>query len=216
MEKTREQIELFLKEHNVADALKTGDAAQDRLNRLETQYLDVVTQLKLLENLNNEDLLQGIIQGSTQLQDARKDSEDSSRDREPSRKPSMPEIGGIPEIAELRLEIRNLESEIAKWAKTLKPAHPFMVQLEERLKGLQSARTNQLQLVREQVDATLEKLRCDAASLTPIIEGQKQVVAGARRVQRDYESLKEDERDYKTRLERLENRVLALEEAKPN
>lgn len=185
------EIADFNRQHK-EDAKDRGDSAQKQLETLQSQQLTLRTQREQLENMSVDDLAtRGELLPQPNL-----------RNRQPTQD-ELDSPSGPPDpltrwtsgsgYTSLKTSLLTNQAERDKWAKTLKPKHPFMVRLAEKIRRDQDQITIVLKLLEDAHKAKLESLRKSENSLTPLIEQQRSVVQEARAIQRQYEELKSRE-----------------------
>ena len=202
LEKARAALLEFQREHNLGSVKETGDAAQQRLDKLEGEYQDVKTLRQRLETKTPEEIANGV-------------SVDGFRPSHEPLAPNAPKpahaesvdplsrFEGSSKYSDLKLLLKNKQAEWERQRVQLKPKHPFMVKLGAEIQQLGQDIQNQLDLIEEKRRARIKSLRDDEESYRPLIEELRKAVLASRDVQYQFERLKEEETNVKTVLDTL-------------
>lgn len=210
LNKTRTSIQNFLKEHNIGSAKDTGDAAQRQLEKLENEQLAIRTLRQRLENKTAEELANsGSVEASKGTPD--KPNPPGNQSKAAEGMDPLEKFTGGSQYADLRLQIRTLESEREQFSRTLKDKHPHMIRLDKELRRLQEQIQFVFDLIKERRNAQIESWRKEEDALQPMIDSQKKIVFDSRQVQLLYEKLKDDENNYRSVLENLRRNLQVID-----
>lgn len=210
LNKTRTEIQKFLKEQNISSAKDTGDAAQRQLEALVSEQLKIRTERQRLENKTAEELANsGPAEASRNSPD--KASPPGSQSKTPEGGDPLAKFTGGTQYAELRLRLRTLESEREQFSRTLYDKHPHLIKLDKELRSLQGQLQFLFEMIKERREATIESWKKDEAALQPLIDAQKKIVFESGQIQLQYEKLKEDENNNKSVLENLRRQLQVID-----
>lgn len=213
LERARQVLQDFQKTNNIASVKETADSAQQRLDNLIDEFTAVQTMRQRLENKTSKDLLKGGV-----VESSRKNTEKSSANNDKSTSGSRMEFVdpldrflGESKFGQIEMDLRNREAEFQRQQATLKPKHPFMLNLQAEIEKLQREAKYQLDTIEERRLARIESLRRDEESYKPLIENLRKQVFDSRTIQNQFDRLKADETDIKADLENLRKTARTLE-----
>ena len=210
LNKTREKVQDFLKQHNIGSAKDTGDAAQKQLERLESEQLNIRTLRQRLENKTAEELANaGSAEGRGIAASKTGPSENQTKSAEGG-DPLEKFIGGS-QYADLKLQLKTKESEREQFRKTLQNKHPHMAKLDKEIARLQEQLDFFFDLIKERRTAQIKSWKNEEDALQPLIDAQKSIVYESRQTQLQFERLKDDENGYKTVLEGLRRQLQSID-----
>jgi succinoglycan biosynthesis transport protein ExoP len=207
LEKARAAVLAFQRQHNIGSVKETGDAAQARLDKLEAEYQDVLTLRQRLENKTKEDIANGVLLDSTRTLVDKPAAAGPAPGRAETADP-LAKFSSESRYSELKLRLKGREAEWERHSATLKPRHPFMVELARDIEQRRLELQVQLDLIEEKRLARIRSLKDDEASYGPILAQLRRQVVDSRNIQSEYERLKEEELTVKALAE---NRRRALQ-----
>jgi capsular exopolysaccharide synthesis family protein len=211
LEKARAALVAFQRQHNIGSAKETGDAAQQRLDKLEAEYQDIVTLRQRLENKTKEDIANGaLVEAARPAPPATGNAPAPGANNSELTDP-LAKFAAESRYTELKLRLRAKEAEWTRLSATLKPAHPFMIELARELEQRRLEVAAQLELIEEKRLARVKSLRADEESYRPIIETLRRQVLESRSVQYEFERLKDEENSVKTVLESLRKTLTSID-----
>ena len=202
LEKARAALLTFQREHNLGSVKETGDAAQQRLDKMEGEYQDVKTLRQRLETKTPEEIASGVSVDS--FRPARESS--TTTTPKPANAEAIDPVArfeGASKYSDLKLQLKTKQAEWERQKASLKPKHPFMVKLAQDLQQIEQDIHNQLDLIEEKRRARIKSLKDDEDSYRPLVEDLRKQVLASRNVQYEFERLKEEETNVKTVLDNL-------------
>ena len=200
LEKARAALLTFQREHNLGSVKETGDAAQQRLDKMEGEYQDVKTLRQRLETKTPEEIASGV------SVDPFRPAREGSTTPKPANAEAIDPVArfeGASKYSDLKLQLKTKQAEWDRQNAKLKPKHPFMVKLAQDLLQLDQDIHNQLDLIEEKRRARIKSLKDDEESYRPLVEDLRKQVLASRNVQYEFERLKEEETNVKTVLDNL-------------
>lgn len=200
LERIREQLQEFHRRHNIGSVKETGDAAQRLLDQLLAEQTQYSTMRKLLENTTSRDIANGALVDQTFSGADRSNtgSAPASDGTDP-----MSRFSSGSQYRELSLQLRTKESDRDRLAATLKPKHPVMADLLAEIERLRESLQFELDFIEERRRALIASYAQNEESYKPLIAAQRTKVLDSRKIQYEYERLKEDETSYKETLDNL-------------
>ncbi len=200
--KARSDLERFQIEHNIGSVKDTLTGAEQRLEKLLDESYGLSTQRERLENNTREDIANGALMerpkkasdvtGPTPAATASQDTTDP-----------MAKFAGQSKYRDLKLQIRKDESDLQSHAATLRPGHPFMVNLRHEVDQLKQELNFQLDLIEEERLAHIKSLKEQEAAIKPEIERMRGQVLQLGKIQNDYDRLIDEEKNVRTILDGL-------------
>ena len=215
LEKARENTLAFKKKHNVGDIRDAGLAAQDRLNRLQAEFDEIVLVRKRLQSYTRDELLEGkmpdIFNKSSSKENgnnaALPDKSKTADPLDPFRQASY---------TELKFNLKTREAELIRNQTTLKPKHPFLVNLQIEIQRTRQGLQFQLDNMEERRRAEIEKLRKDEDGLRPRLDEMRKEVFEKSTVLNEFDRLKKEETYLEGQLDLQKRTLLALESTPTN
>ena len=202
LETARDNLADFKRRYNIVDFKDAGARLRERLQRAKDERLSLETERKLYENASKEALASGAL--------PLKDQPGGSPARTGADgDPAAWERGydTAPQYPALILELRRMEANVADYAKRLKPAHPYMVELQRTIDAKKIEIEASLRIADDLRNALVQALRIREDSLVPLIEELEQSVFESTSLENEYERLGKEELIHKDQLESL-NRTL--------
>jgi hypothetical protein len=188
LERARENTLAFKKKNNIGDIRDAGLAAQERLNRIQAEYDEIVLIRKRLESYIRDELLEG------KMPDAlnKSSSKDSTTVAAPDKIKIVDPLAPFRQASysEVKLALRAREADLFRYQATLKPRHPFMVNLNTDIQRLRQELQFQFDNIEERRRAEIEKLKKDETGLLPRIEELRREVFEKSAIGNEYEKLK--------------------------
>lgn len=204
LDKIRQEITQFQREHNLASMKEMGEAQQKFYDERSREFQDIVTLRQRLENKSKEDLADGGL-GEQSAQNE-KTAVLASEGRDPLAK----YLEGSA-YAKLKYELKQKEAERDRLDLTLRAAHPYMRKLAEDIARLQDSIRYELEEIESKRIARIRSLKIDEEALKPVLEDLKQKLLQSRQVQIEFSKLQEDETSIKGVLERLNRQLEEIE-----
>ncbi len=202
LETARDNLADFKRRYNIVDFKDAGARLRERLQRAKDERLSLETERKLYENASKEALASGAL--------PLKDQPAGSPPRTGAdADPAAWERGydTAPQYPALILELRRMEANVADYARRLKPAHPYMVELQRTIDAKKIEIEASLRIADDLRNARVQALRIREDSLVPLIEELEQSVFESTSLENEYERLGKEELIHKDQLESL-NRTL--------
>ena len=215
LDKARESTLLFKKKHNIGDIRDAGLAAQERLNRLTSELDEIVLFRKRLESYTKDQLLEGKLPDALSKNPPKTPSSgNSSPDKSKTANPLATFQQNS--YTELKLHLKAREADLFRYQATLKPKHPFLVNLQNEIQRTKQELQFQLDNIEERRRAEIEKLIKDEAGLRPRVEEMRREVFEKSTVLNEFERLKKEEDYLEKELDRQKRSLLALENTPTN
>jgi capsular exopolysaccharide synthesis family protein len=171
LEQKQQALDDFRRKRNITSVLDAGLAAQARLDRTQSEYESLKSELELYENAKAETLAaQGL---GNQTKGPRTVSNLPNEDSADAG--SSPTTMGS-RYSEIRKAIRNLELDLELKLKELKEKHPYVVRQRELLARLQSDLKFELQLAEEARLSQIAALKTRMSGYPKLIEDIRAVV----------------------------------------
>ncbi len=218
LERARNALEDFRKRNNITSEVDAGLADQERLNLLQREFEILQMTRKIYESATTEQIASGAVQGVPSLPASRgaagaasgkdlipKDRNGSSRLEEGLDASTKNEAGG--RYTETKMLISKYEDEIARLSKNLKPAHPYMIRLQNMLETTGRELKTSLALIEEMRVNSIEAMKLKEAGYPPVIDSLKQKVFESTSVLTEYKRLREDEDIVKQNLDVLRKQL---------
>ena len=215
LEKARESTLIFKKQHNIGDIRDAGLAAQDRLNRLAAELDEIVLVRKRLESYTKDELLEGKLP-EILSKNSGKDAPQGNPGPEKSKTADPLATFRQNSYTELKLHLKAREADFFRYQATLKPKHPFLVNLQNEIQRTKQELQFQLDNIEERRRAEIEKLIKDEKGLRPRVEEMRREVFDKSTVLNDFEKLKKEEDYIEKELDRQKRSLLALESTPTN
>ena len=148
LDKARESTLLFKKKHNIGDIRDAGLAAQERLNRLTSELDEIVLFRKRLESYTKDQLLEGKLPDALSKNPPKTPSSgNSSPDKSKTANPLATFQQNS--YTELKLHLKAREADLFRYQATLKPKHPFLVNLQNEIQRTKQELQFQLDNIEE-------------------------------------------------------------------
>lgn len=217
LERARQALQDFRKKNDIANVADAGQAAAARLERAKANYQELVTELKLYENANAEQLaVNGIgsrrpgapapapVPGgkSTPTLSAAHESMDDVSEAQ--------KVNAGQTYSEIRRSIRRIEADIADRLKTLKEQHPYIQMSRKNIENLKVDLRSALEIVEEMRQAQIDALKTRIEAYPPLIQELTEEVFQSTSVQNEYQRLLEEERMIKDNLDMLRRQLTAM------
>lgn len=217
LERARQVLDDFRKKNNIANVADAGQAAAARLERTKAAYQELLTELKLYENANAEQLAvhgisaagasksvaagaeAGVARGTRSREGANAEDIDDTRKYEAGQT-----------YAETKKAIRRVEAEIEDRLKTLKEQHPYVLMLRKTVESLRVDLKTSLELIEEMRLARIQALKTRMDSYPPLIEEFTEEVFRSTSIQNEYQRLLEDEKFIKDNLDGVRRQLQAM------
>jgi capsular exopolysaccharide synthesis family protein len=208
LERARTALEDFKKKNNIANILDAGVLSQKRLDDAKGQMSSLATERKLFENASADQIASGGLPGMEKLQGS---------DRAPARASTPPdgdsrfdsqnraELGN--QYQDIKMDLSRIQAWIDEKSATLKPKHPYMMQLRRELEFRNKDLAASLGLVEEMRKARVKALELREASFQPLIQELTDEVFNSTSIQNEYIRLQEDEKIYKDNLDVLRKQL---------
>lgn len=213
LDQAERALDDYRRKENIASVQDAGVSAQGRLDREQARYEQLRTEIKLAESTSPEALASGAL-GSNVLEGGNTDSSLPSGLRSPgaSLGPDnvFNRISAGSRYTELRGAIHNIEQEIARRSKELKPLHPYIVDLNRQLDRAREQLQLELKLVEERRQSFLETRRLQLPGLSTIIEDLKSEVLASGEIRNELVRLQEDRDTIKANLDVLRRQVQSM------
>ena len=215
LEKARESTLIFKKKHNIGDIRDAGLAAQERLNRLQAELDEIILVRKRLESYTRDELLEGKIP-EVLTKNPGKDAPPGNST--PDKTKTADPLATFRQNAytELKLNLKAREADLFRYQATLKPKHPFLVNLQTDIQRFRQELQFLLDNIEERRRAEIEKLRKDEIGLRPRVEEMRREVFEKSAVLNEFEKLKKEEDYLEKELDRQKRSLLALESTPTN
>lgn len=207
LEKAREEITKFQREHNLTSVKEMGDALQKQYDDRYKEYQDLLTLRQRLENKSKEDLADG---GLGEQKILVKDGEKKSAPILESIDPLAKYLEGS-SYSKLKFDLKQKESDRDRLNETLKPGHPYMARLLNEIVRLQDNIRYELEEIESKRVARIRSLKIDEEALKPVLDDLQKKLFDARQVQTEFSKLQEEESNNKQVLERLNRQLQELE-----
>lgn len=206
LKKARQDLLDFLKDNNIGSVKETGDFAQQQLDQLLAEKNKYSTQRQLLENTTKEAIANGALDQASPGENSGAKSAATTQGSDPTQK-----FNSGSEYRGLKLQLLNKESELQRLSVTLKPKHPYMVDLRSDLAQINRRLQFELDMIEESRKALLVSYANNEKSYEPLIESQKKIVMDTRGIQSTYERFVEEEKGVKAVLENLERTLRSFD-----
>lgn len=202
MDNARLALLEFQQKRNLGSVKETGDAAPQRLDKLEAEYQEIKTLRQRLESRTPEEIASGVQVDSLRNTPEKSPGANNQKAASETSDP-LARFDGGSKYSDLKLQIKARQAEWDRQRITLKLKHPFMVRLANDIQQLNQELQHQLDLIEEKRRARIKSLKADEESYRPLIEDLRQQVLASRNVQYQYERLKEEESNIKSVLDNL-------------
>lgn len=209
LEQARGDLNRFRTTNNIGSAKELRVSSQKRLDDLLDEQQALITMRRRLEGTSKEDLARsgGVVETTRKAGD--KPPEGGST---PAARPDPLEKFDIgSRYSEFKLKLKEKVEERAARAGTLKPNHPFMVELAAEIQRLQKSLDNELEIIAERRDARIKSLNDQEKSLDPIIADLKDKVRESGNIVYAFDKLEDDVATIKTTLETLKKQLQSLD-----
>lgn len=215
LEKARENTLAFKKKHNVGDIRDAGLAAQDRLNRLQAEFDEIILVRKRLESYTRDELLEGKM---PDIFNKPPGKDTSGNPAAPDKTKTVDPLAPFRQTSytELKLNLKAREAELSRYQGTLKPKHPFLVGLQNEIQRTRQDLQFQLDNIEERRRAEIEKLKKDEFGLRPRLEEMRKEVFEKSTVLNEFDTLKKAEAYLEQELDRQKRALLALDSTTAN
>ena len=194
LDQIRSNMIAFQKTHNVASAREMGNAAQQRLDKALDELEQKKAELMMLKAMTKEDLASGVYGRGNK-----------STGLDPQLKQDLKNLDAIalsgdlllkygdPVYLSLQMDLQSKKAEWQKYSETLKPKHPYMVNLQREIDQLEQRVNVRLDLIEQQRKAQIEAREKEVKGYEPVIEALKKEVMENRSIQVEYDNLKDQE-----------------------
>ncbi|MEN9733857.1 MAG: hypothetical protein RLZ45_1852 [Verrucomicrobiota bacterium] len=166
LEQAERALDEFRKKNNISSIQDAGLAAQQRLDLKKADLENLKMELTMAESASREALASGSVSGS-QTQTGMSPSEQSGVGKMAN---VLSGIASNSRYTELRNLIHEVESEIEEKTKILKPKHPAIIELKDRLDDAKFRMKLDLELVEEKRKAIVELRRQQIPGYLKIID----------------------------------------------
>ncbi|MFZ9855615.1 MAG: polysaccharide biosynthesis tyrosine autokinase [Limisphaerales bacterium] len=166
LEQAERALDEFRKKNNISSIQDAGLAAQQRLDLKKAELENLKMELTMAESASREALASGSVSGS-QTQTGMSPSEQSGVGKMAN---VLSGIASNSRYTELRNLIHEIESEIEEKTKILKPKHPAIIELKDRLDEAKFRMKLDLELVEEKRKAIVELRRQQIPGYLKIID----------------------------------------------
>lgn len=205
LEQAERALDEFRKKNNIATVQDAGLSAQQRLDSKKWDLEALRMELTLAESATREALASGSVSGN-QTQIGNGSAEQNGAGRMAS---ALSGIASSSRYTALRNEIHEIELEIEAKTKVLKPKHPAILELKEKLDEAKFRMRLDLELVEEKRQAIIELRRQQIPGFLKIIEDLTVEVQDTTELRNQLVRLQEDRELIKSNLDVL-NRNLQL------
>jgi capsular exopolysaccharide synthesis family protein len=206
LQKARDALLDFQKRNSIGNVPQLGEAAQKRLDENENRLSQLRIQRSLLEGKSPSELMN--VKGWDPSQ---------KRAFEPVSK-DTPAIDLMEKFSDpssqytaLRFQLRVKEDERKLREATLKPKHPYMIQLNEEIVKLNQKIQYQLDAINERRGDLVQSLKQDEEKLLPMIADLKTNVIEYAQIKYDSEKLADEVKTVSTFLESERKSLQSLE-----
>lgn len=206
-EAARAATQLFLRTNDIASAKDTGDAAQMRYDKLESEYHQVKSDRQRLELQKAQDL--AVDPNSGLGTTPKKEKPDAANPDRESVDPHR-SFEGASQYGQLRLFQRSKQAERDRYAQTLLPDHPYMVKLDDDLRKVEQEISGTLANLDEERLARIKSLKIDEGTFPERIAAAKKEVFDSRQIQNEHERLKQEELRLQSTLDNLYKQLESL------
>jgi len=219
LERARQSLDDFRKKNNIANINDAGQAAAARLDRAKAIYQELVTELKLYENANAEQLaVNGVGSRPNANAGSGASSNPGTADRNGRNLPvdSIGEISDMQKLnagqtySDIKRSIRRIEADITDRLKTLKEQHPYIVMSRKNIENLKVELKSSLEIIEEMRLANIDALKTRMESYPPLIQDLTEEVFQSTSIQNEYQRLLEDERIIKDNLDMLRRQLASI------
>jgi polysaccharide biosynthesis transport protein len=205
----QQKITRFRRDHDIASAKDTGDAAQARLDDLQAKYYATKQERELLQGISREQIAEGALLHNVQANSPRKTSGQQSPETSGDVDP-LAQFNNS-QYLELQSQLKTKEADEEHWSALLKPAHPYWITLTNEIVRLKQQVQFQLDQIDAKRKATIQALLLRENAYKPMIEAQKKEVFAARSIQSDFDQLQNQENQIRTVLNNLEQRKVNID-----
>lgn len=214
LEKARENTKIFKEKHNIGDIRDAGLAAQERLNRMQAELDEIILVRKRLESYTRDELLEGKVPDVLNKTPGKDGSALPGPDKSKTADPLAPFRQAS--YTELKLNLKAREADLFRHQATLKPKHPFLVNLQTEIQRLRQDLQFQFDNIEERRRAEIEKLKKDEVGLKPRVDEMRREVFDKSTVLNEFEKLKKEETYLEQELDRQKRALYALENTSTN
>jgi capsular exopolysaccharide synthesis family protein len=201
LDQARGALLQFQRKHNIGSIKESGDAAQQRLDKLESEYQDIKTLRQRLEAKTSEEIASGLqLSSGNPVVDH---SKAGTSTVQPGGADPLARFDTSSKYGELKLRLKTRFAEKERFSTTLKPRHPYFMKLAQEIRQIEEELRFQLDLIEEKRMARIKSLQEDEQSYRPLIDDLRNQVLASRNIQYEFERLQEDETNIKGVLDNL-------------